>query len=68
MLLHGGGGGHSVEELALLAVLLDDLAPGLVVPGKHAAQHHKVRARANRLGHVAGARTAAVLLRQRFRK
>lgn len=63
MLQHGSGRGHAVEQLDLPAVGLgDDVAAALVVPREHAARHHEVRARAERLGHVAGTRAASVLL------
>lgn len=61
VLLHGGVGGHSVEELPLLPVLLDDLSSGLVVAGQHASQHHEVGSGSDGLGHVSGAGAAAVL-------
>lgn len=62
MLQHGGGGRHAVEELDLPSVgVRDDVAAALVVSREHAARHHEVGARAERLGHVAGARAATVL-------
>ena len=61
MFLHGRGRRHAVEQLELLAVALDDFAPGLVVAGQHAAQHDEIGAGSERLGHVSGASAAAVL-------
>ena len=61
VLLHGGGRGHAVEQLPLLAVLLDDLAARLVVTGQHSAQHDKVGSSANGFGNVARAGAAAIL-------
>ena len=61
MLLHGGGGGHAVEELDLGPVLLDHhLAAALVVARQHAAHHHEVRPRTESLGHVSRTRAASV--------
>ena len=42
MLLHGCVGAHAVEQLVLLAVLLDDFAPALIVASQHATEHDKV--------------------------
>lgn len=64
MLLHGRGRGHAVEQLDSLPVgPRHHVAAALVVAGEHAARHHEVCARAERLRHVAGARAAAVLER-----
>lgn len=62
MLQHGSGRGHSVEQLDLPAVrVCDDVAAALVVSGEHAARHHEVRARTERLRYVTRTTAAAVL-------
>lgn len=65
MFVHRDRGGHSVEHLERLLRsvrhgLLDDLTAALSVSGQHAAEHHKVSARAKRLGDVARVRAAAI--------
>ncbi|CAH0375378.1 unnamed protein product [Pelagomonas calceolata] len=61
VLRHGHRRGHAVEELDARPVGLDDLvARGLVRAGEQPAHHDEVRARAEGLGGVAGARDAAV--------
>lgn len=42
VLLHGRVGAHSVEQLVLLPVFLNDLPPALRVAGEHPAQHHEI--------------------------
>ena len=61
MLLHGGSGGHAVEELDLGTVLIDDeLAAALVVPGEHTSRHDEIPPTPESLGKVPGAGAAAV--------
>lgn len=61
MFLHGCGWAHPVEQLELLAVLLDHLSPWFCVSSKHATQHHKVGSSPKSLGYITWAGTASIL-------
>lgn len=63
MFLHGCGWAHPVEQLELLAVLLDHLSPWFCVSSKHATQHHKVGSSPKSLGYITRAGTASILHR-----
>lgn len=61
VLLHGSGGGHAVEKFKFLAVPLHEVASRLVMPRKHASNHHKIGASAKRLRHITRARATSIL-------